>query len=127
MPRSKFGAIEGLGYVDELVRLTAPPAGKEEICREGLALVAGALGAKGGWFLMPDGPGAQAAAVATWGKAPARDEVASWKEIVHSNEGIREVKAARGVPARVIVLLPGDTGATGALVLDRPSRWGAPA
>jgi signal transduction histidine kinase len=127
MPRSRFDAVEGFGYIEELVRLTAPPAGQEEICREGLTLVAAALGAKGGWLLTPAGPDGQAVVASTWGKAPVLDAAASWKEIVNSKEGVREVKAARGSSSRVTVLLPGDTGATGALVLDHPARWGAEA
>ncbi len=127
MLRSRFDAAEGLGHIEELVRLTAPPAGEMEISQEGLALVAAALGARGGMLLMPTGPDTPAAAVASWGQSPVTDPVAHWKQIVNSKMGVREVKAARGSPAQVSILLPGDTGPVGALVLDRPARWGGPA
>jgi signal transduction histidine kinase len=127
MSRSGFSAAEGLGFIEVLARLTAPPASEEEIRREGLALMAGALGAKGGLFLMSTGPDAPAATVASWGKAPACDTATLWKEIAGSAESVREVKTVRGSRDRVTVLLPGETGEAGALVLDHPARWGKPA
>jgi signal transduction histidine kinase len=127
MPRSRFDAAEGFGHIEELVRLTAPPAREVEISHEGLALVATALGARGGMFLMPAGPDTPAAAVALWGQPPDSDPAAHWKEIVNSRTGVSEVKASAGSAAQVSILLPGDTGPLGALVLDRPARWGASA
>jgi signal transduction histidine kinase len=127
MPRSKFSAAKGVSSLEELVRLTAPPAGEEEIRREGLALMAGALGARGGLFLMPTGTNAPAAAVAAWGKPPACDPGATWREIMDGKESLRAVATPRGSSPRVIVPLPRDTGVDGALVLDRPAHWGGPA
>ena len=127
MPRTGFDASQGVAFLEKLVRLTAPPATEEEIRREGLALVAGALGAKGGLLLVPAGPDAPPAVAASWGEAPDCDPGAAWREMAHSREGVREVRTARGAPSRAIVPLPGDTGVDGALVLDRPARWGKPA
>lgn len=123
MLKDRFDAAEGLGLLDELVRLTAPPAGEEEICREGLALAASALGAAGGLLLLrprPDGP---VAVAASWGKASEADAAGSAEEIVNSAESVRELDVNAGTPGKAILLLPGDTGAIGALVLLRPSRW----
>lgn len=123
MPRSRFDAAKGFRQIEELVRLTAPPAGEEEIRREGLALVAEALGAKGGLFLMRPRSEAPAVVVATWGTAPACDPVAHWEEFVQT----RKEGRGAGKAARVSIPLPGDTGPVGILVLDRPVRWSDPA
>jgi signal transduction histidine kinase len=127
MPRSGFDAAKGFSQIEELVRLTAPPAGEEEIRREGLALVAEALGAKGGLFLMQPRPEAPAAVVATWGIAPACNPAEHWKEFVKTRRGAPEVGKERPSPARVSIPLPGDTGPVGILVLDRPAYWSGPA
>ncbi|HKB06848.1 MAG TPA: GAF domain-containing protein [Candidatus Polarisedimenticolia bacterium] len=128
MARSGFTAADGLGYIDELVRLTAPPLREADICREGLALIAEALGARGGSFVMSAGPGAPPVGIASWGEAPESDLAEFMRECVEAKGDLHEVGSSRGSsPARVTIPVPVDAGAAGLLVLDRPSRWGKPA
>lgn len=123
MLKERFDAAEGIGLIDELVRLTAPPASEEEICREGLALVGGALGAAGGLLLLRPGPDGPAAVAASWGKTPGQDAARTAEEVLRTGENLRELDVKSGTPGKAILPLRGDTGAIGAVLLARPARW----
>src|SRR5262245_39640934 len=59
-----FNPEQGLALLGELVRAAAPPAGEEEICDQGIAITARAVGASAGLILLFGPPRPH---TATWG------------------------------------------------------------
>jgi signal transduction histidine kinase len=113
--------------LSELVRLTASTASRTEICGQGLSLTARALGCASGLLLLSDSPDADPSVAASWGGKPRRSlREAGLKALVASRETPCPAPGD-DVPDRIILLLPGDIGPVGALVLDRPSTWDRPA
>jgi signal transduction histidine kinase len=127
MSRKAFDAVGGLAILGEMVRLTAPPAGRSEICDQGLALTVKALGPSCGLMLLRPSPAIPAVVAATWGKAASDDLRRLGLEALDRGESIEEGGPGDRSPRRIAVLLPGDTGAVGAVVLDRPAVWDAAA
>jgi signal transduction histidine kinase len=124
MSRVPFNAAKGLQHIDELVRLAAPPASEGEIRQKGLALIAAALGAKGGVLVMPAGPDAPASVVASWGDPAACDPSRAWEDAVRVMKRGARSGSRRGASGRTSILLPGETGPAGALVLEGPVHTG---
>src|SRR5436309_1434743 len=108
-----------LALIDELVRLTSPPAGEREVTEQGLALVAQALKASGA-ALFP-GPGTGAAGPVVWGRADLGDLAPVAERAVHASDVVEE--DSRGAK-RVIVPLRGPTGPAGVIVLEEAREWG---
>ena len=120
MPFDVAAAPEQLS---ELVRLTASPANRSEICAEGLGLTARALGCAAGLLLLQDETGQQISVAARWGKRPRK----GLEKIGREALSIRSESACPAprtpMPAHLTLLLPGDTAPIGVLVLDRPAHW----
>ena len=76
MDRREAGGTEHwLGRIEEVVRLTAPPASAAEICEQGLARIAEAIGARRGVIVTRGAPGAPPEVAAIHGPDPADDLV----------------------------------------------------
>ncbi|HXH29025.1 MAG TPA: hypothetical protein VNL37_08270, partial [Candidatus Polarisedimenticolia bacterium] len=73
MSRNAFDSVGGLAILGEMVRLTAPPAGRSEICDQGLALTVKALGPSRGLMLLRPSPALAAVVAATWGSGGGED------------------------------------------------------
>ncbi|MFQ5876648.1 MAG: GAF domain-containing protein [Acidobacteriota bacterium] len=110
-------------FIGELVRLTASPASKEEICSQGVCLTAEALGAQGALLLVRDDPDAEPEVASSWGTIPGAEARQAALAALRSGEPAVAPGAGNRRPSRVVALLPGQTGALGALVLERPGRW----
>jgi signal transduction histidine kinase len=98
-----------LGRLEEIIRLTAPPAGAAEIAEQGLGHIAAAIDARRGVLVTRAAPGAASVVVAAIGGGPAEDLVT----------------AALATPAEgspLVLPLRLEAGAAGALVLDLSSR-----
>jgi signal transduction histidine kinase len=118
-----FDAAEGLKRLGDLVRLTAPPAGRAEICDQGLALTAAAVEAGSALLFLAPAPGGEPEIASTWGTADADLLAAAGRAALTAREPI---SAGRDGDV-VSVLLPGGTAPAGALVLGRPALWDAAA
>ena len=68
MSETGFDAAVGLAVLGDLARLTAAPAGRREICDQGLALTAKALGASRALLLLSLAPDSPPEVVAVWGE-----------------------------------------------------------
>lgn len=116
-----FDTAGGLTRLGDLVRLTAPPAGRAEICEQGLALTSAAVGAASGLLLLAGASGAEHEIAASWGAANLTALAAAGRTALISREPVSENRR-RGT---VCVLLPGGTAPMGALVLEKPALWDA--
>lgn len=121
-----FDAVRALRFMEDLVRIMAPPATPEEICDHGSALTAKALQASGAAiFLLGDGEdGASLKLKATWGESSGVEGVdAAGAAIEHG--GVRIAETADGVVERLAIPLPGapGAGAMGVLVVSGPCSW----
>lgn len=123
MPRAKFSAAEGLAVLGDLVRLTFPPAGRREIAEQGLALTARSVGARAGVLLLRDTPGGHPHTEAVWGEGDPEAVEEFGRRSLGLGDPVCEEPGEDGVPLRASLLLPGDVGALGALVFDRPALW----
>src|ERR1700675_4737312 len=111
MPQSSH-APGCLAVIDELVRLTAPPAAEREIAEQGLALLAGTLrAARGALFLKA---GARPFEPVLWGSAEANELLPMATRAMRASDIIEE--RSRGA-ANVAVPLLGTAGPIGAIVL----------
>lgn len=122
-----FDAAEGLRQIEELVRLTGPPAAEAEICAQGLRVAATTLGARGGILLLTSHPGSEPRLAADWGPVRAADLAEAGRRAIDDSHDIMDPGADDDAPVHVALALPGDTGSAGALVLERPSVWDAAA
>lgn len=120
-PERRFDPEAGIDRLGELVRLTAAPAGRSEICEQGLAVTAGALGAEGGAFFLKEGAGLVSAA--SLGKADPAELASAARFAVERVEPLAAWPDEGNAPSRVALLLPGDVEPLGVLVLDRPAAW----
>jgi signal transduction histidine kinase len=109
--REASGTDLWLGRLEEIVRLTAPPAGAAEIAEQGLARIAAALGARLGTLVIRDVPGGPAVVVATLGEWPAEDSLAA------AAAALAEGPPASARDDRLVLPLRLDPGAAGALIL----------
>ena len=119
MPPIKADLADYLALIDELVRLTAPPASEREIAEQGLALTARALGASGAVLFLRHGTGAPD--TVTWGGATPGD-LAPMAERAMSESAVME-ESPHGAGRTAIPLL-GTTGPVGAIALVDASGWG---
>ncbi len=108
-----------LALIDELVRMTAPPAGEREIAEQGLALLAQALKASGAALFLR--PGAGIADHVVWGRADAENLRPVAERAMGASEIIEEHSPGA---VRVAVPLPGATGPIGAIALAEAMEWG---
>lgn len=119
MPPIRADVADYLSLIDELVRLTAPPASEREIAEQGLALTARGLRASGAVLFLRHGAGVPSPVV--WeGATP--DDLAPMAERAMSASGIVE-EGSRGA-ARTAIPLLGATGPVGAIVLVDAAGWG---
>lgn len=123
MPDKIFDPIGGLAVLGELVRLTALPAGFEEICEQGLALTVKALAPSRALLLLRGEDGGAPAIAAAWGRQAGADLRAAGERVL-AGEGAYEMDGAKGEPPRLIALpLPDDAGPSGAVILECPASW----
>jgi len=123
MPKAEFDPLRGVTLLGDLAQLTAPSAGREEICDQGLALITGAVGARGGVVLIRVDPQSPPRISCRCGKVVDEEVSATARSCAASGEVVEEARVRRGKPARVGLPLPGEMGIAGVLVLDRPSLW----
>ncbi len=114
-----------LSLLGELIRLTAPPAGENEVCEQGLAIAAKGVGASAGTILLGSGDPGEFAPACAWGRSPTEEMIAAGRQAI-ARSGIVQPGGPGGRPARVAVPLPGSTGPVGALVLENPHEWSEP-
>ena len=117
----------GAEFLGELVRLTASPASRDEICGQGVSLIAGALGCRGALLLLRDEPDSAAVESTSWGvvSGSAMREMAL--STLEEGEAVRRTGGRGGNAARVALLLPGDVSPIGVLVIEKPARWNSSA
>lgn len=121
MHARRFDPEAGLNRLGELVRLTAAPAGRTEICEQGIAVTAAALGAESGLLALREGATITRAAI--WHPERCRILDAAAREAIESGEPVAEWSAPEGSIGRIALLLPGDVEPIGVLLLDRPYPW----
>ncbi len=111
----------------ELVRLTASPASRKEICGQGLALTARTLGCSAGLLLLRKDPDEPPAVAARWGRRPRKglEEAGSMALITRHETPCPAPN--QPLPERLVLLLPADTGPIGVMALERPQHWDRPA
>lgn len=112
-----FDAARGLGDLGELVRLTAAPASRQEICEQGVGLLCRALGAAGATLVLRRPLEAGFEVVCACGEAAGDTAHADALRALASPEPL----LAFG--SRVVLRLPGETEPAGAVVLERPAVW----
>jgi len=127
MSRQKFDNVGGLAVLGEMVRLIAPPAGRGEICDQGLALTVKALGPSRALLLVRPREGEGSSVAATWGRAAEGSLRDLGDRALRAGEALEEEAGKGCSPGRVTVLLPGDTGAVGVIVMEAPAHWDAAA
>ncbi len=122
MPGAKNSVIGDLEALAELARSTAPPAGYDEICAEGLRRIARALGARGGRLLTRDPAEGVLVEDSRWGEADGADLAEAAEIVLESDDAFLER------PGNVLaVRIPGDTCPLGAVALAAPARSDATA
>jgi signal transduction histidine kinase len=119
MPQTKTDLAGGLALMDELVRLTAPPASEREIAEQGLALTARTLKASGAVLFLR--PGAGATDPVVWGRADPKDLAPAAERAMRTSDVVEE--NSRGA-MRAAIPLPGATGPVGAIALAEAAAWG---
>ena len=119
--RPKLATDEWLGRLEEIVRLTAPPASATEICEQGLARMADAVGAGSGAIVIRAGNGGPASAVAFLGDRPSADHVAA-AEAVLPGAGASQDESSPLSEDPWVLPLRLEPGAAGVLVLEGPGR-----
>jgi two-component system sensor histidine kinase HydH len=123
MPKAEFDPLRGVILLGDLSQLTAPSAGREEICDQGLVLIARALGARGGIVFVREDPQSPPKASCRCGKVVDEEAATVARSCIASGEPVEEKKAREGAPSRVGLPLPGELGTAGVLVLDHPAIW----
>ncbi len=122
MESASFATEDWLASLGELTRMTAPPAGEQEICDQGLVLAAKALGASAGCIVLHGQPRSP---FVSWGEGSPE----TWQRVAEKarrSGDLQEQMApedSEGSPATVAITLPGRGGPVGALLLERPRRW----
>jgi two-component system sensor histidine kinase HydH len=124
MGTPRFDPVGSLAVLGEIVRLTAPPAGRSEICEQGLALTAKALGLGGAALLERPAGESPLEVRCAWGTCDAEAARRVAERAISSSSTATDGGAEGGVPERVALVLPGDTGPIGAIALERPTDWG---
>jgi signal transduction histidine kinase len=109
-----------LGRLEEILRLTAPPAGQDEICDQGLRAIASVLGARAGVVLTPPAHGAPAALSASWGRIPADGLVRVGLAALDDSGGADPGAAGTGSEAPLVLPVPLEGRARGVMVFDVP-------
>ena len=123
MPKAEFDPLRGVTLLGDLAQLTAPSAGREEICDQGLALITRALGSRGGVVLIREDPQSQPKVSCRWGKVVDEAVASIARSCLASGELVEETRVRGGSPSLVGLPLPGEMGTTGVLVLDHPAIW----
>ncbi len=124
MGKPRFDTLGSLAVLGEIVRLTAPPAGRSEICEQGLALTAKALGLGGAALLQRPAPGSLLEVCCSWGACETTALARLAERAVASSSPAEEGAGNGAPPDRVALILPGDTGPIGVIGLERPADWG---
>ena len=123
MPKAEFDPLRGVTLLGDLAQLTAPSAGREEICDQGLALITRALGARGGVVLIRVDPKTPPRISCRCGKVVDEEVAATARSCAASGGMVEEAGVRGGIPSRVGLPLPGEMGIAGVLVLDHPATW----
>jgi signal transduction histidine kinase len=119
MPLIKTDLTDGLAFIDDLVRLTAPPASEREIAEQGLALTARALRASGAaLYLRPE---AGTTGPVVWGRADPNQLAPAAERAMGTSDIVEESLRGRAWAA---IPLPGAAGPVGAIVLAEAAGWG---
>jgi signal transduction histidine kinase len=123
--RAGTGLDDWLGRLEEIVRLTAPPAGAAEIAEQGLARIAAAIGADHGALVTRELPDGSAGAAAVLMGGPAGDLIAAAEAALTATGALEDPPGAAhgtraGDPQGTPLVLPLrlEPGAAGALVLQ---------
>ncbi len=119
----EFDATGGMAILGELARLTAEPAGPEEICDQGLALVVKALGPQRALLALRRAGDGSLQAAAARGPDAERDLIGLGAKSMSDLAPVEETGSSDGKPLRVALPLTGAAGAVGAIVLDCPRHW----
>ncbi len=117
------GTAHELEQLGELIRLTMPPAAAGEVCEQGLALVARALGAPCGVVILKGGVGGAAEIVAAHGGEPGAELARLAERTLEDGDEVVVRDAGARNPARLGLILEGPDGPLGVLALERPARW----
>jgi signal transduction histidine kinase len=127
-PPSRNASRAWFEWLEEFIRLVAPPAGPLEVCDQGLGRIAAMTSASAGVFLLAGESSAEPAS--SWGDAPRDDLVRAGLAAL---EAARAAARATAVPRRApaarareqhaggptILLVPHPEEPLGAIVLDR--------
>jgi signal transduction histidine kinase len=112
---------EWLGRLEEILRLTAPPAGQDEICDQGLRAIASALGARAGVVLTRSAHGASPAVAASTSLVPDDRLVRAGKEALDASDQYESRRARPGARSSPLILpVPLEGEARGLMALDVP-------
>jgi signal transduction histidine kinase len=131
MPRPSHNSSRAwFEWLEEFIRLIAPPAGSLEVCDQGLGRIAAMTGARAGVFL-PAGAAAPDEPVASWGDAPRDDLVRAGVAALHAARDASAADAPTGRRRRAagpgtgsagggphVLLVPHQGEPLGAVVLD---------
>jgi len=118
MPRDTTGPSSWHERLEEVLHLTAPPAGEREIADQGLRRVAAALGAARGVIAVRPAAGGDPELLARLGGAPDDDLEAAALAVLRADPaaGADRPAAASGLP--LVVPIRGRDAWIGAIVLD---------
>ncbi|HEV8337188.1 MAG TPA: GAF domain-containing protein [Candidatus Polarisedimenticolia bacterium] len=127
MSEPQFNANTGFALLGELARLTAPPADSDEICDQGLALIAKALGAQAALGFETAEPSPALRLTCRWGR-PSSEDLGALAERTASLGELTEEKGPGGTSSRrVAIPIADEAGVMGVMVLEAPARWNATA
>jgi signal transduction histidine kinase len=118
MPQIRNDLAGCLALMDELVRLTAPPASEREIVEQGLALTARALKSTGAALFLRSGAGATDPIV--WGRADSNDLSRAAERAMRTSDTVEENRPGE---TRVAVPIPGASGPLGAIAFAGAADW----
>jgi signal transduction histidine kinase len=109
-----------LGRLEEILRLTAPPAGQDEICDQGLRAIASVLGARAGVVLTPPVLGARASLAASWGRIPADGLVRAGLAALDDSGGAEPGAMGAGAEPPLVLPVALEGRDRGVMVFDVP-------
>lgn len=120
--KTELDPAAAIALLGELVRLTAPPATQDEICDQGLGVLARALGFKDGILLLRDGTGSATRIGASRGADLRGDLVRAATAALEFRDGT--TPPPHEAPLTCITLaLPDEGGPMGVVVFVAPQVW----
>jgi len=126
MHRAGFEAGDAVALLGELARLTAPPAGEEEICDQGLAILGKGLGAERGAVFLRVAPESVLHLAARKGEVSEQDLRTAALRALEVRDVIEEQGPVRA-PSRISLPIGRLVDPLGAVVLLGVSTWDPPA